>query len=258
MQRTLWLCLLSLLLVLPGQVRGELLNLGFADYPPHSYADSGTPYGITGIAVDVVAEALHRAGYAGDLRILPWGRAGHLVRQGVVDGIGSIYRTEERDRDLEFCTVPLYDEHIVLYTRADAHIDWSGDIGSLFGHSLGVVMGFSYGPTMNRLLAEGRFRRVQEYYSVEETLQALLDGKVEAVVSERYVALAMAERLKAGGGIVELAPELDVVPTYLALSRARNLSDAREKLDAALRTMHQDGTIDRLLETYIRTLHAGE
>jgi hypothetical protein len=50
--------------------------------------------------------------------------------------------------------------------------------------------------------------------------------------------------------IKEVSPPLEAVPTYLALTKVRDLSRQSEGFDAALASMKQDGTYDRIIGQY--------
>src|SRR4051794_14924840 len=65
------------------------LVLVAAESAPTAYMEDGKP---TGILVDVVTEALQRAGHPFEVQLMPWARCLAEVRSGRVDGIFSVFR----------------------------------------------------------------------------------------------------------------------------------------------------------------------
>ena len=80
------------------------LVLVAADSAPTAYMEDGKP---SGMLVDVVTEALQRAGSQFEIRLMPWARCLAEIRNGRVDGIFSVFKLPERNAFLTYTSVPI-------------------------------------------------------------------------------------------------------------------------------------------------------
>jgi len=80
------------------------LVLVAADSAPTAYMEDGKP---SGMLVDVVTEALQRAGSQFEIRLMPWARCLAEIRSGRVDGIFSVFKLPERNAFLTYTSVPI-------------------------------------------------------------------------------------------------------------------------------------------------------
>jgi polar amino acid transport system substrate-binding protein len=230
-----------------GEACTETLVLAAADSRPTAFLVDGKP---TGMLVDLVAEAYRRAGQPVEIRLMPWARCLGEARTGTVDGVFSSFKLPEREEFLAFSKEPLTTQVIAFFARLDSPLSFDGDLGKLREVKIGVIKGTSYGRKFDVAVADGTLRNVQESNSVDSNLKKLAFGRVDLIPSYRFVALDTARQLDLLSQIKEVSPPLDQVPTYLAFTRVRDLRKQSEGFDAALASMKQDGTYDRIIERY--------
>ncbi|UZP68953.1 transporter substrate-binding domain-containing protein [Desulfovibrio mangrovi] len=256
MKRCITLCVLVLSLCCFGTVRAEPLVLVAPEYPPQIVADPAAPFGVRGAAVEIVAEAMRRTGLPFEIRPLPWARGMHLVKDGSVDGIINVYWKPDRAEFLDFCSEELFHDRVSFFAT-DRTLRWDGDIRLLAGKSVGVVLGYSYGPIVDDALRRGLFSRVVEYYSVQELMNGLISGKVQLIPSDYDVAFTEAEKIGMSQMLNPLGLPVENVSSFLAFSRLRKLTAVRDRVDCSLREMHKDGTIASIIKRYFRKIDAG-
>ncbi|GFM31842.1 amino acid ABC transporter substrate-binding protein [Desulfovibrio subterraneus] len=237
-------------------VQAEKIVLVAPEFPPQIVRTPSVPLGATGAAVDIVAEAMRRADIDFELKTVPWSRAMYLVKNGGADAIVNIYWTQERSEIFDFCTNEMFYDHVYFFTT-DASLKWKGDMRSLAGKTVGVVLSYSYGPVVDEALRSGLFPRQIEMYTLAELMESVAAGKVQVAPLERDVAIYLAEQAGFADKLYALGPVGDKIPSYIAFSRLSNLTDVRKKLDKILLQMHHDGTIDSITEKYYRKVNAG-
>lgn len=251
MKRLLLLLVLVQCFCFAGPACAEKLTFVVPEYPPHTYADSASPHGASGLAVEIVEAALDSMGVPYEFKVLPWARGLYLVEQGVVDGVFNLYLTSRREQFFDYCSEVLFNERIFLFSRAGATLGWDGDFASLKGKRVGVALGFSYGPRVGAAMAAGDLAGI-EFYSMMECVEALLSGKVDAILSTYEVGYALGEAAGAPEGLVALEPMVESVPSYVAFSKMRKLKPVRDRLDGTLRAMRERGELDHMIADFYK------
>ncbi len=72
----------------------------------------------------------------------------------------------------------------------------------------------------------------------------LMDGLI-FLISNKLGALSIIKNEELSDQVVELKPAVESVPSYIAFSKKRGLTDLRDDLDEVLIAMKNDGTIDK-------------
>ena len=182
---------------------------------------------------------------------MPWARCLKDTETGEVDGVFSSFKLPERERFLVFSKEALTKQAIAFFARSESTQSFDGDLAAVQDVRIGVITGTSYGEQFDAAVRNGVLRNVEQTNSIESNLKKLVLGRVDLVPSYRYVALDTARRLQLLAKIREISPPLDSVPTYLAFTKVRNLSKRSEEFDAAMASMKQDGTYDRIIGRYL-------
>ncbi len=268
MRTSPWLpLLLFLLLAIPSRAAAAIetgdsaapLRVFILDQPPWSYLHEGQPYGA---AVEVARAVLHRLGREVEFVVTPFNRGLSLVMQGKLDAALAVYRTPEREKLLHYTTVPIYDEDVILMVHpGDRHL--AADTGGtgrdaiLYGEKpVALALGYSYGPTMDLLLARKGLIRTSSFYSLHEGVQALLRHEVAAVPGTEPTLRALLRRLAPGREPVFMFPAFDYVSAYMAFALTAANASLAADFDSALGRMRASGEYARILAEADRTLHA--
>lgn len=224
---------------------GERLLLVNTPYPPF-VNPAGDPQG-EGIDIEIAREALARAGYEVEVRLVPWKRALFMLERGEADVTTTISKNGDRDRFLAWTNGYRTSVRYHFYTRSDASFTVQ-KLEDLDGHVLGLTTGFFY-PSK---LTERNQQTVRTGGSLSATVQMLHAGRTEVIIVNGLAGAWEIQRLK-------LAQELRLQPftyssdspTYMAFSRARGRTKALEDLNAALAAMAKDGTIAKIEKKYV-------
>lgn len=237
--------LLAFLIGLPLQA--ATLQLVTLQYPPYVYEEQGE---IRGVAFELVKEAFRRGGYGLEVRLLPWGRALQLVENGEADGIFTLFKTAERERFADFSEEVLLEQSISLFVRHDATIEFNGELDALLPFRFGVVRNVSYGERFDGWLSRHPEIARDLSHTGEANLNKLVRGRFDILVSNSGGAHFILERLGLVSRVRALRPEIQRPPSYLAFSKRRHLESVRRVFDKALKSMHADGTYQRIVAAY--------
>ncbi|RFP13284.1 hypothetical protein D0T25_23950 [Duganella sp. BJB488] len=94
------------------------------DGPPFGYRKDDK---ITGIAYDIMIEALSLSGYTASVQITPLSRAIQSLKAGVIDGVFPLYKTAEREEFMSFAGEALFTQTISLFSRTGSALNSEGD-----------------------------------------------------------------------------------------------------------------------------------
>jgi polar amino acid transport system substrate-binding protein len=242
------LIVLAFLVITVSVPYAGTLVLAAANTWPTAYLVDGRP---TGMLVDLVAEAYRRAGHSVEVKLMPWARCLKEAETGEVDGVFSSFKLPERERFLAFSKEALTIQVIAFFARPEWTQGFDGDLAAVRDVKIGVIAGTSYGEQFDVAARDGVLRNVDQTNSIESNLKKLVSGRVDLIPSYRYVALDTARRLQLLAQIREISPPLDSVPTYLAFTKVRDLRKPSADFDAAMASMKQDGTYDRIVGKYL-------
>ncbi len=227
----------------------EPLVLAAPDARPTTFLADGKP---TGILVDVVTEAFRRTGRSVDIKLMPWARCLEEARTGVVDGVFPIFRRPEREQFLAYPNEILLPQLVVLFSRRDTKIAFSGDLSELRDVNIGIVRDTSYGRKFDQAVKDGALRKIDLAHDIEQNLRKLVRGRVVLIANYRFGVLEAAEHLGLLAEIKEISPSIESVPSYLAFTRQRDFAKPLDDFQAALASMKKDGTYDRIIGRYSR------
>ena len=211
--------------------------------PP--YADSRLPE--KGLALELVAVIMERAGYEADISIESWPRAMEGVRIGLYDALATAWYSEERSEDFIFSEPYLDSRLILLKLRETPGVYRS--LEDLRGRRLGVRTDYAYGIDFGAIPG---LKLVEENHMIQ-SLMNLLNGRVDLVVGDqRTIALQLDEYLLQQRHKFQVVPiDLPGRSRHVAASRAVSGSDKMiESFNRALAEARKDGTHAAIIEKW--------
>ncbi|UTF51846.1 transporter substrate-binding domain-containing protein [Desulfomicrobium sp. ZS1] len=160
-----------------------IISAAEIDYPPFSIVDEAGR--ADGFSVELLRAALAAMGRDVTFRTGPWGEVKGWLEQGDVQALPLVGRTPEREELFDF-TVPYMSLHGAIVTRSGTK-----DIQSLTdlrGRRVAVMRGDNAEEFLRR---EERGILIQTTPTYEQALQELSQGRLDAVVVQRLVALRL-------------------------------------------------------------------
>lgn len=234
---------LAATLALGAGVRAEArLRLACNDFPPHKIEKPG-PDGRLGFDVDIVTEALRRAGWAVDIAYLPWKRALELAVRGEVDGLCSCSYTPEREAALLFSD-ELGAVSVGLFARDTVTLDGIDKIGDLKGRRVAVVGGYNLEGEIDKA---GAF--VQATSTDKTALEMLIAGNIDLLYGYELTTRHFMQFENLAHPI--RYREMRRNPYYFCITRLLpGSAQAMADFNRGLAEMSADGAIARILARY--------
>lgn len=202
---------IAFLLLVASMASAERLRLVTEEWP--SLIDD-TRDGPEGILWEISRDVLASLGYDVTLEFVPWRRAQRLVLEGKRDGIIGIGINDQRERDYRFPKEALLLSETVVVSRKSHYVVYTGP-ESLAGLQVGVSQGYSYSSEIRETTG---FERVA-MPSIGSGLRMLVLGRLDAMLANRHVVLAEAERLGLADQIAVSESSVSGGPVYLAFRR---------------------------------------
>ncbi len=206
---------------------------GSGGYPPFNFI---TDDGVEGFDVDVAAEIASRLDLELDYVTTAWDGIIEGLRAGRYDGIlGSMAITDERLKVVDF-SEPYYYSGAQVITRKDSAIKSLDDIDA--DTVIGVVTGTTFVTDVEGMGAKARL-----YEDDNQTLMELINGRIDAVISDRVVAVNAINQIDGGSDLVLTGELLRKERCAIAFQKDNPLTD---DVNAALADMRADGTLSEI------------
>jgi polar amino acid transport system substrate-binding protein len=226
--------------------RGRLLAGVKTDFPPFGYRDAGGA--IQGFDADL-ARYLGHALFeeAPGVELVPvtsGGRIPFLYSDFIDVIVATMTITEERQRVLEFST-PYFMAGSLLLTRAESPVQGVPDLG---GQSVAVVEGSVQQKDLPLIAPDAV---LLSFKSLDAALEALRDGRVEALCQDDLVILREAQQsddVRPAGKIF--------LPRPYAMAVRKGDHRFLDWLNAQLEKMKADGTLEELRRRHLGALDA--
>lgn len=212
--------------------------------PPFMYVADGKA---AGIYPAIIAEAFARMGQPVVIEAVPWKRA-LISMDDAHAGVAGIYKTEERLQKFDYSD-PLFEETLLVVARAGSSLKYEG-IESLRGRVLGISRGWTYGDEFEAARKAGVFQ-VEEADGDGQNLEKLRAQRIDVILCVREAALsAMAGTGTRDKFSVQEKP-FSLNPAFLAFSKHDHMGKTLTEFNAALRSMHEDGTWDNIVASIL-------
>ena len=211
------------------------LTVGWDPWEPYSYKTvSGELAGMdielaTAIAGEAGCELRYKEGKWRDLLA--------ALRVGQIDVLMAATPLEERREYARF-SEPYRNELFVLLVRSDDAEDHAGkSVGELAvaDKTIGLTDGYFYGEAVHELLADEYLNKAFLMAAVPElNYRRLVDGQVDVVVGDPYVATAILRRTGNDAAITRLDGDVISGPVSFMYSRASVDEDVVQRMNAAM------------------------
>lgn len=218
-----------------------------AAYPPFEYFDDSRT--IQGFEVDVVKEICKRMKVNCTFEDQIFDSLITNVQLDIDDAaFGAISITEARKKDVDFSEPYFFDTGSFVANKATKiNISPQG----MQGKSIGVHLGTIYQEYLESLY--GDTIKLHTYDSSQQSLSALLAGKVDAVMGDTSVIKWWLKEKAPGRGnyhIIGTFSDRNVLGNGYGIIVKRGNKELLQSLNNALKTMKADGALKRLQQKY--------
>jgi polar amino acid transport system substrate-binding protein len=186
-------------------------NIG---YYPFYYPENGE---IKGFSVEILNYIEAHSNYDFEFIILPLPRAVHLVAEGRIDLILTLFKTPKREQMYHFIEPSYANEINQLFTLKDNNFEFDGKLKQLTPNSVGTIREYSYGEYFDGVSYLNKLPAL-----TEEVLLKLLIGKqIDMLISNPLVFNQLILKEKVGAQVKAIEPHISMTPVYMALTKKR-------------------------------------
>jgi len=219
----------------------KTVTLATLDWQP--YVGSDMPgYGFN---AEIVTEAYKRMGYTVKIEFLSWDDAVNKTQQGEFDGLFPEYYSKERAEEFLYSDF-FSNSLLVFYKRKDAKISYAS-LKDLISYRIGVVKGYINTEEFD----SADYLNKVEFNSDVESLNNLVEGKVDLIVIDKLVAQYLIQKyLPSSANTLEsLDPPLIIHPLFIVYPK--KLSGSAQKyqdFNRGFDIITKDGTVKEIMK----------
>lgn len=217
---------------------GKLVMVTNAEFPPYEFHDGDKIVGIDAEIAQAIADELGMELEIEDIAfdsIIP-----EIVSGKAHMGLAGMTVTDERKQNVDFSdTYAAASQKIIV--KEDSEIAGPDDLE-------GIIVGVQLGTTGDLYVSdlEEQNTTVERYSKGFEAVQALSQGKVDAVVIDGEPAKTFVSQT-AGLKILEES----FTDEEYAIAVKKGNTELLDKINAALKTLKENGTLDEIVAKYI-------
>ncbi|MCK5354368.1 MAG: transporter substrate-binding domain-containing protein [Methyloprofundus sp.] len=201
-----------------------------------------------GLSIEIINTAFERAGYKTNLVFESWPRAYEGALIGIYDVLGSVWHTNEREKDFVFSAPYLFHDIKFIKRKADTYIKFNtlSDLDRLI---IGTIKGYAY---RDDFMTSHMFIRLQQNYLIQNLL-FLTQEKIDMTIGDvRKIRYEINKYMKTNMKDLEFLPNsLIKRGVHIAVSKSNpKHKEILTKFNKALKTMKSDGTYQSILKKH--------
>lgn len=204
----------------------------------------------SGVDKDFADELIRRSGCKVTVSLMPRARIWQLIESGALDFSLSGISNPSREQFAAFAWY--FSNKYYLLVRKDSGVRNHADFEQNAGLQLGVIRGFRYSDSANRLVDKLQAaNRVSQASGLAPLYQTLTLNHIQGMIIEPFDYPALDERkIREFTHIIEFNDP--AVPHGLIMSKKALPTAEQEKWRALVSQMRSDGTIRRIFEKYFK------
>lgn len=232
----------------PRLLQAKNLTCYTTEFPPFVIHKNNR---ISGIDVDIIAEAAQRSGIIVDFKLLPWVRLENELKKGgasEVECAFSFAKNDAREGYMDFTNAPIKLTSYVLFAKNGSVARQDG-IAGLKGKIIGLRRGFIV-PGIFEEMRRKNDISIQEIDSDEANFVKLEKGRIDGVITNAEVGYAILSPAQLSAFTpIELA--IEKVPTYIVFNKEKKLSAQLAAFNKAMKEINADGSGKKIRNKYL-------
>lgn len=237
-----------------GYAARKLDNLVIATFespfPPMVwYEEKNSKIEAIGAEPDILRELAKRSNINYELILMPWPRIKDNIRSGEIDASLGGWKLPERETYGIYMAKPMLYDYFELSVLKGNEFKFEA-VEDLFDKNIGKIHGVNVYPALDQAVKDGKIK-VIEVATRESLINMLLSRRLDAMLTSTVV--TGFELKKLGIKNVVALPKILTKPqgTYIWFSKKANIDPiVIKKFNKSMRSMHLDGTINKILLKY--------
>jgi polar amino acid transport system substrate-binding protein len=229
----------------PSYAEVTQLHIGLStSYPPFYFFDENNQP--TGICIDIVNQVAQSMNISVQYDSFPWKRMLKYGKEGKVDAIMPLFKTDEREQFLTFPETGLTDETNSFFTSSSNTIKYSGNLTDFINLKIGVIDKYSYGKDFDNI-------DFTDKTIVQDTNQLILlvqNKRIELGLGNPKVVTYYAKKINAADKIHFLYPPVTINPLFIGFSKKRVDQDFVDQFNKQLQKWKTTKAYSEIIQAY--------
>ena len=232
-----------MLYILPVEADGKKVVLAYGEYPPYYGKDLKNK----GPIAEIIVKAYKEVGYEVTLiYIHAWKRRVEDIKQGIYDGLFSMWYRKEREECFVFSDA-LPPNEIGFYKRKEMNLTFN-TYEDLKGYKIGVTRGFSYPPEFKRENLD-----IEEVNHVKQNIGKLILKRIDLAVTDRGVGMHILknEYPQDVNNVTWVNPPVEVIYQHLVISKkTKDFQNKLNDFNVGLKILLKRGEINNIMKKH--------
>lgn len=225
----------------------QLIVSGHTGYPPFNFTENGV---FRGASIDLIRLIAREIGIHFEIRnVGPWIRAVKNLTDGEIDLLVAIYHTPEREEHYIY-TEPYAEDPIVMFTMASSEFafdDWYDLVGKV-----GVTTrGDSWGADFDHFIEQ--HLTMMRVNTTDQMIDMIAQDRANYGVQGLFTLERSKRRIDFAGDISISSTPIKSEAMYMAISRKSPCQSLLDQINEAINNHKDDGAIEKLIATYVRS-----
>lgn len=223
------------------------LKIMTIELPPYAYEEDGK---VKGFAADIVRMSLDKMNIKYKIMIQPWARSLLAMKQGSIDGLFPMFKTDERLVFTLYPKKPLVFQYTSLFKRRGDSIQFDGHYPTLSKYRICTVRGFSSGPGFDQAVKEKSLPYIDMAESSLQNMQKMLINRCQVLVDDKIVVLSLLKKMNKTGELQPFA-DIDKSASFLGFSKKTTHQQQVNAFNHMFDQMLSEGVIEKTLKRYV-------
>ena len=229
----------------PAYAEVTQLHIGLSTgYPPFYFFDENNQP--TGICVDIINQVAQAMNISVQYDSYPWKRMLKHGKEGKVDAVMPLFKTDEREKFLAFPQTGLVDEADRFFTSSSNTIKFSGKLTDVVNHKIGVIDNYSYGKKFDNT----DFTNKTIVQDPKQLILLVQRKRIELGLGNSKVISYLAKKMDAEDEIHFLSPPVTISQLFIGFSKKRVDQDFVNQFNKQLQKLKTSKKYAEIIQAY--------
>ncbi len=219
------------------------LTVVYTEWYPYTYQEQGAA---RGFEIETLKAVLARMSLEAEFVQRPWKRCLKMLGDGKADALVSMLKAPDRDVYTIYPKEHISISKTLLFARRGSDIAYSGSFQDLKRYTIGVIAGFTYGPSFDG----ATYLKKEEVQDAETLIRMVTKGRHDLGVENQVVVASLANRLGVRQEIRFLYPPVHVQKLYVGFSKKKGLTKMAVDFSHALQRFKKTEEYRAILTRY--------
>jgi polar amino acid transport system substrate-binding protein len=245
------ICLFGGIVVVQSSVAQQKLNFATLDnFAPFTWSEGKQAKGID---VDILKELCKRVNVNCQISFMPWKRVMHYTQTGKTDGGFAGFKTPEREAFAHFLDLPFHYSKYQIFVKKGHEFPYT-TTQDLYGKRLGKNRGFNLGKELVEATTAKKLF-FDEARDASANISKLMKDRIQGYVGNYHEIRIALKKMGLSHQVVPLLkPIRKPRGAFLLISKNAKIANKTtliDKMNLALKQMHEDGTINKISSKYL-------